>query len=356
MNTTAKLWGHSWIQLAFRTSNLRVGAAYELPRALITTIPFAEKDKTPLRLLQAAGIGYTINQLARKITEMELSRLIANFDILITGTEPITDQVLARAQKLKLISRVGIGLESVDLLAAQRHGIQVCYTHDAPAPTVAEFTIGRMLAVLRQVPSPNAQMQAGVWQRHFGWRMAACTVGIIGASRIGSRVIQHLQEFGPPCIRVNDIAREPTLASCYPLQWASKEEMFREADVISLHLPLTHNTRNLIRTEQLLLMKPDAILIYTAHGGIIHEQELAAALRAGHLGGAAIDLFERKPYSGELAGIERCVLTAHMGSMSVDCRTRMEIEATQEAVRFVSGQQLLNSVPPEEYEVKRQSE
>ena len=93
-----------------------------------------------------------------------------------------------------------------------------------------------------------------------------------------------------------------------------------------------------------------------ARGGIIHEQELAAVLRAGHLGGAAIDVFEREPYSGELAGIERCVLTAHMGSMSVDCRTRMEIEATQEAVRFVSGQQLLSPVPPEEYEVQRQSE
>ena len=96
-------------------------------------------------------------------------------------------------------------------------------------------------------------------------------------------------------------------------------------------------------------MKPDAILIYTAHGGIIHEQELAAALRAGHLGGAAIDLFEREPYSGELKGIERRVLTAHMGSMSVGCRTRMEIDAAQEALRFVSGQHLLSPVPREEY-------
>ena len=327
-----------------------------MPRALITTIPYAEKDATPLRLLQAAGIDYTINPLARKITELELSELIANFDILIAGTEPITEQVLARAQQLKLISRVGIGLESVDLIAAQRRGIQVCYTPDAPAPAVAEFTIGLILAVLRQIPLANAQMQAGVWQRHFGRRLAACTVGIIGVGRIGSRVIQHLQGFGPPRIMVNDIAREPTLGSRYPLQWASKEEIYKDADIISLHLPLTHITRNLIRTEQLLMMKPDAVLINTARGGVIHEQELAAVLRAGHLAGAAIDVFEREPYSGELAGIERCVLTAHMGSMSVDCRTRMEIEATKEAVRFVSGQQLLSPVPPEEYEVQRPSE
>ena len=327
-----------------------------MTRTLITTIPFAERDATPLHLLESAGIEYTINPLGRKVTEMELAELIAKFDILIAGTESITERVMAQAPILKLISRVGIGLESIDLPAAQRRGIQVCYTPDAPAPAVAEFTIGLMLAVLRQIPLANAQMQAGVWQRHFGRRLAACTVGIIGAGRIGSRVIQHLQGFGPPRILVNDIAKEPTLGSRYPLQWASKEEIYKDADVISLHLPLTHITRNLIRTEQLLLMKPDAILINTARGGIIHEQELAAALRAGHLGGAAIDVFEREPYSGELAGIERCVLTAHMGSMSVDCRTRMEIEATQEAVRFVSGQQLLSPVPPEEYEVQRQSE
>ena len=327
-----------------------------MPRALITTIPFGERDATPLHLLQAAAIDYTINPLGRKVTEMELAELIPDFDILIAGTEPVTEYVMAKACKLKLISRVGIGLESVDLLAAQRREIKVCYTPDAPAPAVAEFTIGLMLAVLRQVPLANTQMQRGLWQRHFGRRLAACTVGIIGTGRIGALVIRHLQGFEPPRIMVNDISPQPTLDSRYPLQWASKEEIYRQADVITLHLPLTAHTRNLIRREELLMMKPDAILINTARGGIIHEQELAAVMRTGHLGGAAIDVFEREPYSGELTGIERCLLTAHMGSMSVDCRTRMEIEATQEAVRFVSGQQLLSPVPPEEYEVQRQSE
>ena len=325
-----------------------------MPRALITSIPFSERDATPLHLLRAAGIEYNINPLGRKVTERELAELIVDFDLLIAGTELVTNDVMAQAQKLKLISRVGVGLESVDLLAAQRRGIQVCYTPDAPAPAVAEFTIGLMLAVLRQVPLANAQMQRGIWQRHFGRRLAACTVGIIGAGRIGGRVVQHLQGFGPPRIMVNDIAPEPTLGSRYPLQWASKEEIYREADIITLQLPLTAITRNLIRKEQLLMMKPDAVLINTARGGIINEQDLAAVLRTGHLSGAAIDVFEREPYSGELVGIERCLLTAHMGSMSVDCRTRMEMEPTQEAVRFVGGEQLLSPVPMEEYEVQRQ--
>jgi D-3-phosphoglycerate dehydrogenase len=101
-------------------------------------------------------------------------------------------------------------------------------------------------------------------------------------------------------------------------------------------------------------MKPGALLINTSRGGIVNEADLAEALRSGHLGGAAIDVFEHEPYSGELTRIESCLLTSHMGSMSVDCRARLEIEATEEAVRFLGGQALRSPVPPEEYEVQRQ--
>lgn len=114
-----------------------------------------------------------------------------------------------------------------------------------------------------------AQMQRGIWYRHFWRRLDACTVGIIGAGRSGGWVVQHLQGFGPPRIMVIDIGPEPTLGSCYPVQWGCKAEIYRQADVITLHLPLTAITRNLICREELLMMKPDAILINTARGGII---------------------------------------------------------------------------------------
>jgi D-3-phosphoglycerate dehydrogenase len=110
----------------------------------------------------------------------------------------------------------------------------------------------------------------------------------------------------------------------------------------------------MIRAEHINLMKPDALLINASRGGIINEQDLANALNAGHLAGAAIDVFEHEPYSGPLADIERCLLTSHMGSMSIDCRTRMEIEATEEAVRFLTGSPLKGLVPPDEYDVQRQ--
>jgi D-3-phosphoglycerate dehydrogenase len=200
----------------------------------------------------------------------------------------------------------------------------------------------------------NLQLHAGQWQRHCGRRIAEVTLGIIGAGRIGARVLRRIPAFGTPRVLVNDINPNLKFDPDLKLEWVDKEDMYRNADLISLHVPLTRHTKNMIRREQLEQMKRGALLINTSRGGIVNEADLADALRSGHLGGAAIDVFEHEPYSGELAGIESCLLTSHMGSMSVDCRTRMEIEATEEAVRFVRGQELKSAVPPEEYEVQRQ--
>lgn len=325
-----------------------------MAKALITTVPFGDKNRLPLELLESVGIEYLINPLGRKLKEEELAEMVADFDVIIAGTEPITDRVMSRAGSLKLISRVGIGLDSVDLMSAEKRGIKVSYTPDAPAPAVAELTIGLMLTLLRSVHVANLQMHNGQWQRHFGRRLPEITVGIIGAGRIGGRVLRRIAGFGTPRVLVNDISPDQKVAPELKLEWVGKDEIYRQADLISLHVPLTAHTKNMIRREHLLQMKQDALLINTSRGGVINEHDLAEVMRSGHLGGAAIDVFGHEPYSGDLAGIERCVLTAHMGSMSVDCRTRMEIEATEEAVRFLTGKPLQGLVPAEEYDVQRQ--
>lgn len=324
-----------------------------MPKALITTVPFADKNRLPIEMLQTAGIDYTINPLGRKLKEAELAEMVADFDVLIAGTEPITDYVMGCASRLGLISRVGVGLDGVDLVAAERRGIKVSYTPEAPAPAVAELTLGLMLSLLRSVHIANLQMHHGQWHRHFGRRLAEVTVGIIGTGRIGTRVLRRMRGFGTPRILVNDTLPNQQLGREFKLEWVTKEEIYREADLISLHVPLTPLTKDMIQREQLLMMKPDALIVNTSRGGIINEHDLAEVLKMGHLGGAAIDVFEEEPYSGELATIERCLLTSHMGSMSVDCRVRMELEATEEAVRFLTGKSLLSLVPPEEYEVQR---
>ena len=234
-------------------------------KALITTIPFAQKDTTPLRLLETAGIDYLINPVGRKLKEHELAEMISDFDVLIAGTELISEKVMAQGKNLKLISRVGVGLDSVDLAAADKRGIQVSYTPDAPAPAVAELTIGMMLTLLRHAHVANSQMHLGLWHRYYGRRISEITIGIIGSGRIGKGVIERLASLRPSRILVNDLNNELDFSSMACIEIATKEEIYNQADLISLHVPLTELTRNMIRYSHLKAMKEDAIIINTSH-------------------------------------------------------------------------------------------
>ena len=325
-----------------------------MTKVLITTVPFSDKNNLPIDLLVKAGIEFHINPIGRKLKENELADIISEFDILIAGTEAITAKVIERATRLRLISRVGIGLDGVDLLAAKQRNILVSYTPEAPAPAVAELTLGLMLSLLRSIHISNSNMHNGIWNRYFGRRLSDVTIGIIGAGRIGGRVLKSLIQLGQTNILVNDINKNLILDNAdSKLKIVDKEVIYRKSDLISLHLPLTSLTRDMIKYDELKMMKSDALIINTSRGGIINEDDLARAMFEGHLGGAAIDVFENEPYSGNLQNIERCLLTSHMGSMSFDCRARMEIEATQEAIRFIEGKKLKSLVPENEYEVRK---
>lgn len=323
------------------------------PKIFISTWPFAEANEFPIEMLKANGIDYQINPYGRKLTETELAGLIGDSVGLIAGTEPITGSVMDQAKHLRHISRVGVGLDNVDLGEAEKRGIQVSYTPDAPAPAVAELTIGLMLNLLRHIHVADAEMHEGKWKRYFGRRVAEATLGIIGVGRIGTRVLRRAAAFGTPRILVNDVLPNLELNREFKLEWVSKTIIFQQADVISLHVPLTAGTRNLVAEKELGLMKPDAFLINTSRGGVVNESALYQALQKRSIAGAAIDVFEKEPYDGPLKELSNCLLTAHMGSMSLDCRTRMEIEATEEAIRFVQGKGCLSPVPKEEYELQK---
>ena len=323
-------------------------------KVLITTVPFGDKNSYPLDLLKRNNINYVINPLGRKLTEDELVDLIDDFDVVVAGTEPITDKVMARASNLKLISRVGIGLDSVDLLAAKKRNIAVSYTPDAPAPAVAELTIGLMYSLLRSVHKSNIQLHRGEWHRYFGKRLVNCKIGLIGMGRIGSGVLRHLSGLGCTDILYNDIDVHLEADLAEKASFVEKDEIYREADIVSLHVPLTSQTKNMITSEEIRMMRKDAFLINTSRGGIINELDLYQALASDLLAGAAIDVFEDEPYSGALNNLDNCLLTSHMGSMSIDCRTQMEIEATEEAVRFLVENRQESAVPDEEFEVQIQ--
>lgn len=322
-------------------------------KVLITTSPFGESNKFPFEMLAENGIEYFQNPFGRKLKESELARLVQDHEVIIAGTEPITNSIINQAYNLKHISRVGVGLDNIDLIAARKRGISVSYTPDAPAPAVAELTIGLMICLLRQIHVANYQLHQGNWHRYFGRRIAEVTIGIIGLGRIGTRVLRRTLGFGTPRLLVNDVLPSLELNREFKLEWVSKDLIFQKSDLISLHVPLTPKTKGLVGDRELAMMKPDALLINTSRGGVVDENSLYNALKNEKIGGAAIDVFEKEPYAGPLKDLPNCLVTSHMGSMSLDCRTRMEIEATEEAVRFILGKSLLSPVPPEEFEMQK---
>ena len=322
-------------------------------KVLITTVPFGKENRMPLDLLEMHNIEYVINPLNKKLTEDDLVGLISDYDVIIAGTEKITDKVMTKGDNVKFISRVGIGLDSVDLLAAERHGIIVSYTPDAPAPAVADLTMGLMYSLLRKVHEANIQLHQGNWHRYFGKRLTDCSIGLIGVGRVGIRVLKNLQALGCKRILYYDKKVRLEEENNEQVVFSDKEEIYKTSDIISLHIPLDIETKNMVTIKEMRLMKKNSFLINTARGGIINERDLCIALQEKLIAGAAIDAFEDEPYSGELVKHDNCILTAHMGSMTADCRARMEIEATEEAIRFLNGDVLQRKVPEDEYEVQR---
>src|SRR5215831_19048133 len=173
-------------------------------RVLITTSPFAELDSQPLRILEQEDIVYTMNPFHRKLREKEVAELIGPYEVMIAGTEPITDAVLDRAPNLRLIAHTGIGLDNIVLSAAQKRGIAVTYTPSAPSPAVSELAIGQMLALVRETPAADRDIRNGKWNRRIGRRLGLLTVGVIGVGRVGRLVIQQLQAWRPRVL-ANDL-------------------------------------------------------------------------------------------------------------------------------------------------------
>src|SRR5262245_51163901 len=220
-------------------------------RVLITTSPFGDSDTAALRLLDEEGIVYTLNPFCRRLREQELAELIGPYEVLIAGTEPITEHALDRAPNLRLIAHTGIGLDNIPLAAARARGIAVTYTPSAPSPAAAELTIAQMLALLRYTATADRGMRNGVWNRWIGRRLSGLTVGVIGVGRVGRLVIRHLLAFDPVRILGNDLITDEQFARQTGCIWVEKETIFHEADIITLHVPLTRHTRGMIGPREL---------------------------------------------------------------------------------------------------------
>lgn len=247
---------------------------------------------------------------------------------MIAGVEPLTRGVLASAAALRVISRCGIGMDNVDSEAARERRILLYNTPDAPSSAVAELTIALMLNLLRNVTRADRTIRAGQWQPLMGQQLEGKTVGIIGCGRVGRKVAGMVRGFGARVLACDN--RE--LPHDDGIECSELENLLRDSDIVTLHVPYNSATHHVIDAKALAMMKPSAFLINTSRGGLIDEAALEHALRAEKLAGAALDTFEQEPYKGALVELPQVVLTAHMGSYAKECRLRMEHEAAANLV------------------------
>jgi D-3-phosphoglycerate dehydrogenase len=297
-------------------------------KVLITTSSFSLGNFAQAKSLHDAGISLEMNPHGRRLSEDEVAELVATDVIaILAGLEPLTDRVLSNAKSLRVIARCGTGLDSVDLQAASRLGIDVFNTPDAPTQAVAELTIAHMLNSLRHVSTTDSNMRSGKWTPTMGSLLATKTVGLIGVGRIGSAVAKLAQAFGA---RV--IGFDPVVSSHNSVELLSIEDVLNQADIVSLHVPINDQTHHILNASTISRMKPGSIVVNVSRGGLIDESALHDALKSQHLSGAALDCFEDEPYSGPLLQIPGVHVTAHMGSYARETRDLMEVEASTNLV------------------------
>ncbi len=306
---------------------------------VISTSSF-DTDNNPVvqRIIQS-GLQLVTNPYGRRLTEDEAEDLLKDDVIgMIAGVEPLTERVIQSAKSLKVISRCGTGMDSVDLAAAKNKGVTVLNTPEAPAQAVAELTMGLMLACLRQICQTDRQIRKGGWPRTQGGLLAAQTVGLIGLGHIGKRVAKLCRAFDS-----NVIAHDPHIDQPpNDVKLVTLEELFETADIISLHTPYSTELHHLLDAQAFACMKSGALVINAARGGLIDEQALKTVLDNGKLGAAALDAFEQEPYQGALLECDKLILSSHVGSLAKEARQRMELEAAENLLHGLVKNGLIN--------------
>lgn len=312
-------------------------------KAFISTVPFGKVSSKPIDLLKENNVDYIENPYGRKIEPEEVLKFIPHVQYYIAGTEQITKEVLDAAKDLEFIVRVGVGVDNIPFSEVRKRNIHVSYTPDAPTDAVAELCIGLFIDLLRKFSYVNAKLHKGIWDKYTGNLIQGKTVGIIGLGRIGKKIASILQSFGATVL-ANDIVEDTAFALEHNIQYTTKEEIFREADIISLNLSYSSELKKLINKKYIRMMKKTAFLVNTSRGEIIDENDLHEALKSNAIAGAAIDVYAVEPYNGKLCGFDNVILTAHIGAATVESRLAMELGAVEEVIRFHNGEVLKHEI------------
>lgn len=306
-------------------------------RAAVVTVASPSFSKHPVlrEELLAHFPKARFNDAGKRLEGDALVAYLDGADAAIIGLEPMTREVLERLPELKLVAKFGVGLDNVDADACRALGKVIGWTGGVNRRSVSEMTLSFMIGLCRNMFFSSRQLHQGVWNKTGGYQLSGKTVGIIGVGNIGQDLVPMLKPFD--CrVLVNDIEDRSALCQTYGCIEASKEQIFRESHIVTLHVPMTAQTANLINAESLKLFRPDAFLINTARGGVVDQLALKEALKTRRLAGAAIDVYADEPVTDdELLGLPNLVCTPHIGGNAIEAVLAMGRSAIEHAVRVL---------------------
>lgn len=295
--------------------------------------------------LEQAGLDLLSHQAKLdykpEISAAALQAAIPEYEALIVRSRTrVTSELIAAADRLKVIGRAGVGVDNIDLKSAGMRDIYVVNTPTATSSAVAEHTLGLMMALSRHIPAADASMKAGRWEKKCfkGNELGGKTLGVLGLGHIGARVVQYALAFGMQCLAYDPYLSAQEIYS-RGAQPVSFDSLLGNSDYVTLHLPLTDETRHLLGADEFSQMKPGARLVCTARGGIIDEEALAAALDAGQLTGAALDVYaDEPPLAGSIAAHPAVVATPHIASQTVEAQIRAAVAIAEEVLSVLNGE------------------
>ena len=275
-----------------------------------------------------------INEKGTRMSNEELVGYFSDAEAAIVGLEAINTELLDKLPQLKMIAKFGVGLDNIDLEACKQRNITVGWTGGVNRRSVAEMTLGFMLALSRNLFSTSAQLKEGNWNKNGGFQLTGKTIGIVGFGNIARELVFLLKPF--QCkILVNDIIDLSAVVSRFEVTSVSKDVLFQESDIITVHAPLTVGTRNLFNKQVFEKMKSSALLINTARGGIVNEVDLKLALQEKKIAGAALDVYdEEPPLDSELLQLENLICTPHTGGNSCEAVVAMGMSALEHLIDY----------------------
>jgi len=320
-------------------------------KVLISATSFSEITKEPEDRLIDAGHDVIRNPYNRPMTADEVAPLLADIDAVAAGVDDFSAPSLAQADRLKIIAKHGAGIDNIDVVECTRRGIVVTNVPGANAEAVADMALALMLAVARHIPGGDRTTKAGQWVNTYGVDLCGATIGILGLGRIGKSVVKRCRGFDTRVLAY-DPYFDDEFASSHQIDRAdSIDQVMREADFISIHMPVTPETRGIIDASKIALMKSTAILVNTARGAIVDEDALADALETGRIFGAGLDVYAAEPPGdSRLLQCERAVTMPHVSSNTPGALLAMGNGVTDAIIAVLSGQRPDNIVNPEVYD------